>query len=161
VSPLPYRRGVGILLIDRRGYVFIAKRIDNPEPFWQMPQGGIDKDESPRDAALRELKEEAGTDRVEFIGESRRWLSYDLPDDLTATLWNGRYRGQTQKWFLGRFKGEDSDIDLAAHDAPEFSTWRWARIEELLRLVIPFKRQLYEDIIKEFGSRIVPESEPG
>jgi putative (di)nucleoside polyphosphate hydrolase len=146
---LPYRRGVGIMLFDPQGRVFVARRIDTSTEAWQMPQGGIDKDESPIAAAWREMREEIGTDRAELLAESRDWLRYDLPADLVPQAWGGRYRGQEQKWFAFRFIGTDADIDLN-HGEPEFLEWRWASIETLPALIVPFKQQLYRDVIAEF-----------
>lgn len=150
VEDLPYRRGVGIMLLNRHGEVFVAQRIDMPSAAWQMPQGGIDKGESPLAAAWRELKEETGTDKAEVIGESRDWHSYDLPADLAPKLWRGRYRGQTQKWFVFRFLGRDKDIDIAT-DKPEFSNWKWAGMSDLPSLIVPFKRSLYVRLVEEFA----------
>ena len=145
-----YRAGVGIMLLNSDKRVFVGKRVDMAGENWQMPQGGIDKGESPRQAALRELKEEVGTDRAEILAESAGWLSYDVPRDITRRLWGGRYRGQKQKWFVMRFTGADRDIDLRTHH-PEFSAWRWVEAEELPRLIVPFKRQLYQDLLAEFA----------
>jgi putative (di)nucleoside polyphosphate hydrolase len=146
---LGYRAGVGIMLLNRVGKIFLGRRIDMPMlPAWQMPQGGIDPGETPRQAALRELKEEIGTDRVEILGESRIWLKYDLPVELAAGIWGGRYRGQRQKWFAMRFMGNDTDIDLAT-DHPEFDAWKWILPEQLPEMIVPFKRQLYVDILAE------------
>lgn len=151
-TPEGYRPGVGIMLVDAADRVFVGHRIDTREAAWQMPQGGIDHGETPLQAAYRELKEETGTDRAELIAESRDWFTYDLPPDIAARIWNGRYRGQCQKWFLMRHVGAEAEIDLAtAH--PEFDAWRWVRPEELPDLIIPFKRQLYIDILAEFRSR--------
>ncbi len=153
---LNYRPGVGIMLLDRRGEVFIAHRIDMPATSaWQMPQGGIDASETPREAALRELKEEIGTAAAEIIGESRDWLQYDLPAELACVVWGGRYRGQRQKWFLMRFAGRDSDIHLAT-EHPEFDAWRWVAPARLPELIVPFKRKLYTDILAEFHEHCVP-----
>jgi putative (di)nucleoside polyphosphate hydrolase len=145
-----YRPGVGIMLLNRAGEVFVGRRIDMPAmPAWQMPQGGIDPGETPLDAALRELKEEIGTDKVQLLGESQGWLSYDLPAELSRGIWGGRYRGQRQKWFAMRFTGDDSDIDLGtAH--PEFDAWKWVSPEQLTDVIVSFKRQLYFDILTEF-----------
>jgi len=145
-----YRPGVGIMLLNREGKVLVAQRIDMASAAWQMPQGGIDKGESPLAAAWRELKEEIGTDAAELIAESRGWLCYDLPAEVAARRWRGRYRGQTQKWFVFRFLGRDDDIDIAA-EKPEFSDWRWADMAELPELIVPFKRALYLRLIDEFG----------
>ena len=148
--PAGYRPGVGIVLLNREGLVFVAQRIDTPGEAWQMPQGGIDPGETPRDAALRELKEETGTDRAELLAESREWLTYDLPPKLGAKVWKGRYKGQCQKWFVLRFLGEDSDIDLEG-EMPEFSAWRWVPAAQLPDLIVGFKRPLYRAILAEFA----------
>jgi putative (di)nucleoside polyphosphate hydrolase len=145
-----YRSAVGVMLLSRAGEVFVARRIDMPMlPAWQMPQGGIDPGETPVQAALRELKEEIGTDKAEILGESRMWLQYDLPVELAGGVWGGRYRGQRQKWFAMRFTGNDTDIDLAT-DHPEFDAWKWILPEQLPEVIVPFKRQLYIDILAEF-----------
>lgn len=147
---LPYRLGVGIALFNDAGKVFAARRIDTPGEAWQMPQGGIDAGETPRQAALRELEEEIGTARAEILAESRDWLAYDLPEDIRRRVWKGRYRGQKQKWFALRFTGRDSDIDIATRH-PEFSDWRWMELTELPGLIVPFKRPLYEGVVAEFA----------
>jgi putative (di)nucleoside polyphosphate hydrolase len=147
---LAYRRGVGLMLLDRRKLVFAGRRIDTPGA-WQMPQGGIDEGETPRQAARRELAEEIGTDNAEILAESREWLRYELPPDRRAKVWGGRYRGQEQKWFALRFLGADSDIDLAAHQ-PEFDAWQWLPPADLLRQIVPFKRALYEAVLREFAA---------
>jgi putative (di)nucleoside polyphosphate hydrolase len=153
---LGYRPAVGIMLLNRRGEVFVARRVDMPVlPAWQMPQGGIDPGETPREAALRELKEEIGTDKAEIIGESRGWLTYDLPSELAGGIWGGRYRGQRQKWFVMRFTGDDRDIDLAT-EHPEFDLWQWVAPTRLPVLIVPFKRQLYLDILAEFSGHCAP-----
>ncbi len=145
----PYRVGVGIMLLGHDGRVFVARRIDTPGDAWQMPQGGIEPGETPRVAALRELAEEIGTAKAEIVAESRGWLSYDLPLEVAMRVWGGKYRGQRQKWFAMRFTGTDGDIRLdTAH--PEFSAWKWAEPAELPRLIIPFKRALYEALLEEF-----------
>jgi putative (di)nucleoside polyphosphate hydrolase len=150
-----YRPAVGIMLLNRAGRVFVARRIDMPMmPAWQMPQGGIDPGETPLQAALRELKEEIGTDKAELLSESCEWLRYDLPAELAVGMWGGRYCGQQQKWFAMRFTGTDGDIDLAT-DHPEFDAWKWMRAERLPEIVVPFKRQLYVDILAEFGGHCV------
>ncbi len=160
IARLPYRPCVGIMLIDRRGRVFVAQRIDNPAAprpaapgpaaTWQMPQGGIDEGESPRQAALRELQEEVGTGKAEILAESRNWRRYDLPAERVPQLWGGRYRGQEQKWFALRFLGGDGDIDIAT-ETPEFRAWRWAEMAELPDIIVPFKRDIYREVIAEFG----------
>jgi putative (di)nucleoside polyphosphate hydrolase len=148
-SSKPYRRGVGIILMAQDKRIFVGRRIDTPGA-WQMPQGGIDKDETPRDAAMRELHEEVGTNKAEIIAETRGWLVYELPGDLHLQAWGGRYRGQEQKWFAMRFLGQDSDIRLDAHE-PEFNAWKWATREEVLRDIVDFKRPLYEAAFNEFA----------
>jgi putative (di)nucleoside polyphosphate hydrolase len=145
---LPWRRGVGCLLLSAAGQVFVAQRIGMPGA-WQMPQGGIDEGETPAQAALRELEEEIGTGKATILAESAGWYSYDFPPELIGKAWGGRYRGQTQKWFALRFTGADSDIDLAtAH--PEFNAWRWSDPAEVLAQIVPFKRALYRDVLAEF-----------
>jgi putative (di)nucleoside polyphosphate hydrolase len=146
-----YRRGVGIMLLNRETQVFIAKRIDMASDAWQMPQGGIDKGEQPAEAALRELKEEIGTDHAEIVAESQDWFRYDLPKALRAKLWGGKYRGQMQKWFVMRFTGSDRDIDIAT-EHPEFCEWKWTAPATLPDLIVPFKRPLYRDLLVEFGN---------
>jgi putative (di)nucleoside polyphosphate hydrolase len=145
----PYRLGVGIALIDPQARVFVARRIDTAENAWQMPQGGIDAGEDPRTAAFREMGEEIGTGKAEVLAETPGWLSYDLPPDIADRIWKGRYRGQKQKWFLMRFTGQDSDIDIAT-EHPEFSAWRWADFHSLPGLIIPFKRELYTTVVETF-----------
>jgi putative (di)nucleoside polyphosphate hydrolase len=150
-----YRPAVGIMLLNSADLVFVAHRLDMVSDAWQMPQGGIDEGEAPRDAALRELKEEIGTDKATIIAESRGWLRYDLPAELAGQAWGGRYRGQRQKWFSLRFVGSDGDIDLAT-EHPEFSEWKWVPAETLPEIIIPFKRQLYLDILAEFAPLLRP-----
>ena len=151
-EPALYREGVGMLLLNREGKVFVGRRMDMPAGMaaWQMPQGGIDPGETARDAALRELKEEIGTDKAEILAETRGWLHYDLPSEIAGTAFGGRYRGQRQKWFAMRFTGEDTDIDPAATDDPEFDAWEWVAPERLPELIVPFKRRLYLDVLEEF-----------
>ncbi len=153
-NPLPagnaaYRPGVGVMLLNPQGKVFVARRADLPGEAWQMPQGGIERGEDPRAAARRELAEETGIARAEILAESVGWLRYDLPAELLAPTWQGRWRGQRQKWFLMRFAGCDRDIDLGA-DHREFDAWKWVEVSDLLRLVVPFKRQVYLDVLAEF-----------
>jgi putative (di)nucleoside polyphosphate hydrolase len=147
----PYRRGVGIALFNRDGLVFVANRIDTKGRSWQMPQGGIDDGEEPRDAARRELAEETGIEDAEILGAMRGWLTYDLPPAFAARVWRGRFRGQKQKWFAMRFTGRDRDIDLAASKHPEFSAWRWVPLADTPRLIVPFKRPVYERVAAEFA----------
>jgi putative (di)nucleoside polyphosphate hydrolase len=153
MNSLPYRPCVGLMLFNRAGLVFVARRIDMPSEAWQMPQGGIDKGEKPRKAALRELREEIGTDKAEIVAESQGWRHYDLPRELQGVLWGGRFRGQTQKWFLLRFTGKDADIDIAT-EHPEFLEWKWVELAEAPRLIVPFKRKVYEEVVAEFGPLI-------
>jgi putative (di)nucleoside polyphosphate hydrolase len=150
-SDLPYRPCVGIMLFNKDGKVFVGKRIDQTVEGWQMPQGGIDKGEAPKQAALRELKEEVGTAKAEIIGEMDDWVTYDLPKHLVGVAFHGKYRGQRQKWFALRFTGKDSDIDLTAHE-PEFSDYRWVSLAALPDLIVPFKRDTYKAVIAAFKS---------
>jgi putative (di)nucleoside polyphosphate hydrolase len=150
VTLADYRPGVGLMLFDRKGRVFVARRNDTPDA-WQMPQGGIDEGEDPRAAALRELAEETGVTNAEIVGESADWIAYDLPEDLRKKVWKGRYRGQRQKWYALRHLGKDSDIDLDAHETAEFDAWRWAELDELESLIVPFKRELYRAVVAELG----------
>ena len=145
----PYRPCVGIMLLNARGHVFVAQRIDQRVEAWQMPQGGIDDGEAPAAAALRELAEEIGTDKAEILAESPDWIPYDLPETLADKVWKGRYRGQTQKWFAMRFTGADRDIDINTKH-PEFDAWRWAAIDDLPNLIVPFKRDVYEQVVARF-----------
>lgn len=154
---LPYRPCVGVVLVNKDGLVWIGRRLpkwseDKSAFIWQMPQGGIDKDEEPRSAALRELEEETGVQSVDVIAESSGWLSYDLPDNLLGVALKGKYRGQTQKWFVMRFHGEDSEIRIEARNGhkQEFDAWRWASMDELPGLIVPFKRGIYEALVTEF-----------
>ncbi|MGK2284971.1 RNA pyrophosphohydrolase [Pedomonas sp. V897] len=150
ISDLPYRPCVGVVLLNRERLVFVARRIDTEQEAWQMPQGGIDEGEDPATAALRELEEEIGTNKAEIIAESKDWFQYDLPPELVGKVWKGRYRGQRQKWFAMRFLGEDGDINLET-EHPEFCAWRWEYLERLPNLIVPFKRKLYQDIVREFA----------
>ncbi|MBN9588684.1 MAG: RNA pyrophosphohydrolase [Alphaproteobacteria bacterium 64-11] len=146
---LPYRPCVGIMLLDADRRVFVGKRIDQTVEGWQMPQGGIDPGETPRQAAMRELLEEVGTDNAEIIAEMEEWVTYDLPPHLVGVAFHGRYRGQKQKWFAMRFGGSDADINLTAHE-PEFSAYRWVAMNDLPGLIVPFKRDTYRTVISAF-----------
>ena len=148
---LPYRPCVGVVLLDARGMVFAGQRIDSPSPAWQMPQGGIDEGEKPREAAYRELREETGVTRelVEFVGKTHGWVTYDLPPELLGKVWGGKYRGQRQKWFLFRFKGKDTDIKILT-EHPEFAQWRWILADEMAESIVPFKRAVYDEVIRSF-----------
>ena len=150
-NKLPYRSNVGIMMVNEKGYVFVGQRLDNNQNAWQMPQGGIDAGEDPETAAYRELLEETGVKKqdVRFVASSSQWLSYDLPEDLIPILWNGKFRGQKQKWFLFKFLGEDVDINIAT-EHPEFSKWKWISKENLLKEIVPFKKSVYENVLEEF-----------
>ena len=155
IAALPYRPCVGLVVMNRVGEVFAATRIDNPTDAWQMPQGGVDEGEAPRDAALRELTEETGIEpaSVEVIAETEEWIPYDLPHDLVPKLWKGRFKGQEQKWFLLRFMGDDAEIDIETEE-PEFSAWRWMKPDEVIEKIVPFKRATYEQVFAAFEGRI-------
>ncbi len=164
IERLPYRPCVGVMVLNGDGLAFIGRRTEGPEHVdeiyvWQMPQGGVDKGEDPWPAALRELYEETNIRSVEKLGEIADWLSYDLPPELIGHAWKGRYRGQTQKWYALRFTGKESEIDIAnpggGHE-PEFVEWRWEPIAKLPKLIIPFKRKVYERVVREFAPLAVP-----
>lgn len=158
-ADLPYRPGVGAMLLNGEGEVFVGRRFGvRHGNAWQMPQGGIDDGETPAMAVMRELAEETGTDKATIIAETKEWLSYDLPDDLIGVSWGGRYRGQTQKWFALRFTGVDADFDLAADAKPEFTDWKWVAMAELPGLAVPFKRRLYDEIVAEFQGLAEPKA---
>lgn len=152
---LPYRPCAGAMLVNRDGKVFVGQRIDNPGEAWQMPQGGIDEGEDPQSAALRELEEETGVSRdlVTVIGVTPEELHYDLPEELVGKLWKGKWRGQRQMWYLLRFEGQDSDINIATKH-PEFSEWKWLDPDQLPDVIVPFKRKLYRDVLAQFRELI-------
>ena len=158
-STLPYRPCVGVMLVNSDGLVFVGKRIDTRSSegdAWQMPQGGIDPGEDVRVAALRELHEETGLHEhhVSLIAQTREELLYDLPDELLGKLWGGKYRGQRQHWLLARFTGTDADVNLEAHDPPEFRDWKWVQPEQLADLIVPFKKRVYRAVLDEFRELI-------
>jgi len=148
-SGLPYRPSVGLMLLNAKGQVFVGKRIDQTVEGWQMPQGGIDDGEAPRDAVFREMREETGTDKAEIIAEMDGWLTYELPAHLVGVAFHGKYRGQRQKWFALRFTGTDADFNLDTHE-PEFADWRWVAVDDLIGLIVPFKRDTYRAVIAAF-----------
>ena len=154
IETLPYRRGVGAVIFNSSGLVWLGRRLSNTTnkitDSWQMPQGGIDKNESPEIAVLREVEEETGTKKVEIIGQLKDWVDYELPPNLVGVAWNGKFRGQSQLWFALRFRGNDTDFDLTVHGNPEFSEWRWAELASLPKLIVPFKREIYTQIAVEF-----------
>jgi putative (di)nucleoside polyphosphate hydrolase len=156
---LPYRPCVGLMVLNAHGQALIGRRVDGPEQVdathaWQMPQGGVDPGEDPWQAALRELYEETNIRSVVRLAEIADWLSYDIPREILGQAWQGKYRGQTQKWYALRFTGDDSEIDIAhpagGHKA-EFSAWRWEPVENLPALIVPFKRPVYERVVREFA----------
>lgn len=153
---LPYRPCVGIMLVNRDGRVFVGQRLDSKEgDAWQMPQGGIDPGEEAEEAAIRELGEETGVlpDHIQMLARTKEELLYDLPEELAGRIWGGKYRGQRQIWFLARFLGTDSDIDIATKH-PEFGAWRWTAPDTLVDLIVPFKKKIYRAVVAEFGDLI-------
>jgi putative (di)nucleoside polyphosphate hydrolase len=164
-TQLGYRPCVGLMLINRAGLVWIGCRLDAKGDaegrgnWWQMPQGGIDDGEAPAEAALRELYEETGVRSAEIIAEHPQWLHYDLPAHLIGKAWGGRFRGQKQKWFALRFTGQDGEVQITPQDPAhqvEFADWKWARPDELLDLIVPFKREVYAQVLDELGHFAVP-----
>ncbi|HBS49804.1 MAG TPA: RNA pyrophosphohydrolase [Rhodobacteraceae bacterium] len=155
IAALPYRPCVGVMLVNGAGHVFVGQRNDRFEEAWQMPQGGVDRGEDARDAALRELWEETGVPAhlVEIEAETRTWLPYDLPHDIVPQIWKGRFRGQEQKWFLMRFLGTDDQVNIET-EHPEFTRWRWLTPEHLVEHIVPFKREVYARVLEEFAPRL-------
>jgi len=154
-ADLPYRPCAGIMLRNAEGFIFVGQRLDSTSEAWQMPQGGIDPGEDPLTAALRELGEEAGIapHLVEMVAQSEKQHHYDLPAEMIGKIWRGKYRGQSQHWFLFHFLGADTDIDITT-EHQEFRAWRWARPDELVDLIVPFKRELYENVLSEFSAHL-------
>ena len=148
---LPYRPCVGVVLINAQGLIFAGQRLDNPVPAWQMPQGGIDAGDRPKEAALRELQEETGVrpELVEKLAKTEDWLVYDLPEELIGNIWGGKYGGQKQKWFAMRFLGDDSAVRIAT-EHPEFARWQWMRAADVIANIVPFKRAVYAQVLGEF-----------
>jgi len=155
IAKLPYRRNVGVMVINGSGDVWVGQRNDRYKDAWQMPQGGIDKGEDAQTAALRELEEETGITRdlVDVVAESEGWIPYELPHELIPKLWKGKYRGQEQKWFLLRFKGADAQVNIATDD-PEFSAWRWMPPADLPDAIVPFKRDVYVAVLAAFADHL-------
>ena len=153
-SKLPLRKGVGIVVLNKENKIFVAKRIDNPKNFWQMPQGGVDKNEDYLSAAFRELKEETSIQSVELIKEIDDMTIYELPDHLLGIIWKGRYRGQKQKWFLMKFNGKESEINLNTTH-PEFLDWKWIEINKITELVVKFKLNVYKKIQEEVKKALI------
>jgi putative (di)nucleoside polyphosphate hydrolase len=153
LSELPLRSGVGIVVLNKHNKVFVAKRIDNPKNFWQMPQGGVDEGENFLNAAYRELEEETSIKKVDLIQELKGTITYELPDRLLGIIWKGKYRGQKQKWFLMRFNGEDNEINIQTKN-PEFLDWKWIEIDQLTEVVVDFKLHVYKEV-KEQIKKII------
>tara|TARA_B100001109_G_C18719446_1_gene406458 strand:- start:268 stop:744 length:477 start_codon:yes stop_codon:yes gene_type:complete len=152
-SELPLRNGVGIVVLNKNNEVFVAKRIDNPKNFWQMPQGGVDKGEDFLRAAYRELEEETSIKSVELINELDGTITYELPDRLLGIIWKGKYRGQKQKWFVMRFTGNDNEININTKN-PEFLEWKWIELDLITEYVVDFKHHVYKDV-KEKVKKII------
>ena len=147
---LPLRLGVGIILLNSENKVFVGKRIDNPVNFWQLPQGGVNKNEDLLCAANRELKEETNVESIKLIKEIDNWLTYELPKNLLGKIWKGKYRGQKQKWFIMRFIGNEKEINVKTKN-PEFKDWKWIDVNQLLNVVVSFKLDVYKSLVKELN----------
>ena len=152
-SKLPLRKGVGIVLLNNKNKIFVAKRIDNPKNFWQMPQGGVNENEDYYQAALRELKEETSIVSVELIKEINKKLTYILPNHLIGIIWKGRFKGQRQKWFVMKFIGNDSEINVKT-EKPEFLDWKWINLEDLTKIAVNFKLNVYKNLKQEISKII-------
>ena len=151
---LPLRTGVGVVLLNNENKVFVAKRIDNPKNFWQMPQGGVNKNESYENAAFRELEEETSIKSAELVSEINGMTTYELPNHLLGIIWKGKYKGQRQKWFVMRFKGNDNEINLNTNN-PEFLDWRWINIDDITKVVVSFKLKVYKKIQAELKNLLI------
>ena len=150
ISSLPYRLGVGLVIINKQAEIFTGRRLDSTKA-WQMPQGGIDNNEIPLEAAYREMCEETGIQKrkVTLLKQSKLWYRYDLPQEIQSKFWGGKFRGQSQKWFLFKFIGINSDINIETKD-PEFSDWRWSKKNDMINSIVPFKKSLYQSVLKDF-----------
>lgn len=151
-----YRAGVGMMVVNADGLVLVGQRknTDLSSGSWQMPQGGIDHNENPKEAAIRELSEEVGTTNVSILAESKKWYTYDLPKDIASVCWGGKYIGQKQKWFLMKFLGRDAEINIATSQ-PEFQAWQWIEMQKLPSIIVHFKKKLYSDLVQEFQQYFV------
>ena len=155
IAQLPYRPCVGVMLMNAEGGIFTGQRNDRHAEAWQMPQGGVDPGEDPRDAALRELWEETGVlpELVDIVAETDGWLPYDLPHDIVPVIWGGKFRGQEQKWYLMRFNGTDDQVNIAT-EHPEFTKWKWQSPDRLVAEIVPFKREVYEQVVAAFQEHL-------
>ena len=145
-----YRKCVGMMILNNQNQILVGRRLDHPSGFWQMPQGGIDNNENPKDAVWREMKEEIGTNNAELLYESSNWFNYEIPSETLKTLpWGNLYIGQEQRWFVFRFKGKENEINVKTEN-PEFSEWKWIKYDSLLENIVPFKKEVYKNVLKEF-----------